>query len=232
MRWHSLWPEGEASGVMCLLASVGLGCSPQGHSQSGQHETILPRLTSTQLHRTELSKNDTAPQGPSMSASAFGQWEEELLGQSFDAFESIVVDTVDRYRNHEFRQYKMFGVFQGLVDQIDNEEMLKFLHDRGVPLVPEKLLTSNNVIAYLQHKNLGTPAAYAWLDLTKGNPDSSRGRAGLADHAARERPRVRPHLRLAGQRQADDQGRWRSLGRYLQDPFSRHSPSRTATRRR
>jgi hypothetical protein len=109
-----------------------------------------------------------------MSASAFGQWEEELLGQGFDAFESIVVDTVDRYRNHEFRQYKMFGVIQGLIDQIDNEEMLKFLHDRGVPLVPEKLLTSANLIAYLQHKNLGTPAAHAWLDLTKGNPDFAR----------------------------------------------------------
>ena len=62
-------------------------------------------------------------------------------------------------------------MIQGLIDRIDNVEMLAFLKRRGVELSPESILTSNNLIAYLQYRNLGTQAAYAWLDLTKGDPD-------------------------------------------------------------
>jgi len=109
-----------------------------------------------------------------MSASALGRWEAELLGQSFEAIRSNVVDTWDHYQNHEFRQYEMFGVIRNLIDQIDEEAMRSFLTERGVRLVPEEVLTSANLIAYLQHKNLGTPAAHAWLDLSKGDPDFAR----------------------------------------------------------
>jgi hypothetical protein len=171
MRWHFVGTTG--AGVVCLLMWAGLGCSPQGHPRSEHRD----QSASSGIHAvtpTELSNNDTATQGPAMTASAFGQWESELLGQSFDAFKSSVVETCDRYQNHEFRQYEMFGVIRNLIDQIDEEEMQAFFIERGVRLVPEEVLTSANVIACLQHKNLGTPAAYAWLDLTKGNPDFAR----------------------------------------------------------
>jgi len=173
MRRHSLWLDGAGVGVLCFLMSAGLGCSPQGYPQSQQPDNRAapdpPAVT-----WTELSKDDPAPPDPSMSASAFGRWEAELLGQSFDAFESNTVDTCDHYQNHEFRQYEMFGVIRNLIDQIDEEELRSFLTERGVRLVPEEVLTSANLIAYLQHKNLGTPAAHAWLDLTKGDPDFAR----------------------------------------------------------
>jgi hypothetical protein len=54
--------------------------------------------------------------------------------------------------------------------------MAFFLESRGVDLaVDAEVLTSDNIIAYLQHKKLGTPTVYAWLDLTKGDPDFARG---------------------------------------------------------
>ena len=121
--------------------------------------------------RTKLSKTDLPSEGPSISASAFGQREAELIRQSFEACKSGMMSTWDRYRDHEFRQYEMFGVVRNLIDQIDEETMRAFLTDRGVRFTPEEVCTSANLVAYLQHKNLGTPAAYAWLDLTKGNPD-------------------------------------------------------------
>ncbi len=87
--------------------------------------------------------------------------------QYTSSLKSVFVSFWDR----DFRNYELHGMIQRLIDQIDNEEMLKFLQDRGVPLTPEKILTSDNLIAYWQYKKLGTPAVYAWLDLLKGNPN-------------------------------------------------------------
>lgn len=92
------------------------------------------------------------------------------MDQHTTSMKSIFVNFWDR----DFRKYELHRVIQSLIQRIDENEMLKFLQDRGVPLTPDKILTAENLIAYWQHKKIGTQAAWAWLDLTKGNPDFVR----------------------------------------------------------
>jgi len=70
----------------------------------------------------------------------------------------------------EFRNYHQHETVRGLIGQIDDQEMLTFLSMKGIKLDPSSLLTSDNLIAYLRYKRLGTEATYAWIDLLKGNP--------------------------------------------------------------
>ena len=173
LQWHSLSTRGLGIGVVCLLALTGPGCSVQENQRDASQSQSASAGVQASV-RAESSKTELAAEYPSISASAIGQREAELIGRSFEAFEASAVETWDRYRDQEFRQYEMFGVVRSLIDQIDDEAMLVFLKDRGVHLTPEDVFTSANLIAYLQHENLGTPAVYAWLDLTKGNPDFER----------------------------------------------------------
>lgn len=92
------------------------------------------------------------------------------MNQQTASMKSIFVDFWD----HGFRTYELHGAIHNLIEQIDEDEMLKFLQDRGVPLVREKILTAENLIAYWQYKKIGTQATWAWLDLLKGNPDFLR----------------------------------------------------------
>ncbi len=123
---------------------------------------------------TELSRTDPILEGVPSSAWAVSESVRKAIGQSFTPFKSAFLATYADFWKREFPSYEMSAVTAGLIDQINDEEMLAFLKERGVRLVPEEILTSANLIAYLQHKNLGTPAAYAWLDLTKGNPSFVR----------------------------------------------------------
>lgn len=92
------------------------------------------------------------------------------MDQQTASMKSIFVNFWDR----DFRKYELHGVIHTLIQKIDEDEMLKFLQNRGVPLTPDKILTAENLIAYWQQKKIGTQAAWAWLDLTKGNPDFVR----------------------------------------------------------
>lgn len=71
----------------------------------------------------------------------------------------------------EFRNYHQHDTVRGLIGQIDDQEMLTFLSVKGIKIDPSSLVTSDNLIAYLRYKHLGTEATYAWIDLLKGNPD-------------------------------------------------------------
>jgi hypothetical protein len=71
----------------------------------------------------------------------------------------------------EIHNYELNRVGRGLIEQIDNAEMLIFLKQRGVQSNPRDLLKSDNLIAYLRYKKIGTETDYAWIDLKVGNPD-------------------------------------------------------------
>jgi hypothetical protein len=112
----------------------------------------------------------SCPAGTSDPNAAWNRQFGKVQGQHIESFKSVVVAFWDR----DFPSYEMHKMIRGLIDQIDNDEMLAFLQKRGVPPTPQDMVTSQNLIAYWQYKKLGTPAAYAWLDLLKGNPNFVR----------------------------------------------------------
>jgi len=110
------------------------------------------------------------PAGTSDPNSTWSKQLSTVQGQHIESFKSVFIAFWDR----DFRDYEMHKVIRGLIDQIDNDEMLAFLQKRGVPVTPQAMVTSQNLIAYWQYKKLGTPAAYGWLDLLKGSPSFVR----------------------------------------------------------
>jgi hypothetical protein len=115
----------------------------------------------------EIVKTEASYDNSSINTSKFNNQMKKELTQGITSLKSIV----DNFQEKDFRNYELHSVIRDLIEQIDEPEMINFLKQRGIPLIPEKILTSENLIAYLQYKNLGTQAAYAWLDLTKGNPE-------------------------------------------------------------
>ncbi len=71
----------------------------------------------------------------------------------------------------QVRNYEVQRTVMALIDQIDEAEVASFLIARGVQPDQKDAMTSANMIAYFQHKHLGTETAYAWIDLSKGSPE-------------------------------------------------------------
>ncbi len=114
----------------------------------------------------EITKTESSSDDSSFNSSKFNNQIKEKFTQGITSLKTIV----DNFQEKDFRNYELHSVILKLIEQIDEPEMLIFLEKQGIPLTPEKIITSENLIAYLQYKNLGTQAAHAWLDLTKGNP--------------------------------------------------------------
>ncbi len=115
----------------------------------------------------EITKTESSYDNSLFNSSEIHNQMKEEFTQGISALKP----TVDNFQEKDFSNYELHSVIRNLIEQIDEPEMLSFLKQRGISLTPEKVLTSENLVAYLQYKNLGTQAAYAWLDLTKGDPE-------------------------------------------------------------
>ena len=122
--------------------------------------------TSTEVFRVRPEQAD--------AASTMSAWVEKAIGEGFDALKKDIVPLLTDFTNWELPAYPLLAVNQSLIAQINDDEMLEFLKSRGVQLTPKEIVTTDNLVAYLRYKKLGTEASYAWLDLTKGNPNFAR----------------------------------------------------------